>query len=588
MSLLSYFQREMTYLRTAGAMFAKAHPNMARQLDIEGHTDPHVERLIESFAFLTARIQQEIDQRMPEVARALLGILYPHLERPFPSCSIAEITPAPKLTQGMVVPQHTDLFVPGDIPCRFRTTHDMTLWPVAIQAVNVVTQADMLLACPGGGQPRGAFALKLTLHSPQPDFAGMDHLTIHLNGEDIWHLWADALAYDHNYIVVRNPTMGRVVRINEGIIPDGWDAPLIQAPAFSDAALTLAQDYAHFPKKFASWRLQNLRQAAACFADGGAVDIFIPLRDGRKIAQNKPAPSVFRLGCVPMVNLFPKTSDPIRWDQKKVFYRVVPDQRRDRTTEVYSIEKMMGTREKSGDFELTPYFSVRHHDQDEDGVYWLSKRQQANTRDLPGSDVYVSFVDLKFQFGEPPAPVMYAHTLCTNRFLAEDVPPRATLQSEEALPASSIVCLYKPSAPAYAPTDGTALWQLISQLASHHLSFTQGANALSILRETMTLHGGGYAAQNGLSAVTDIQTRSIVRRRPLERSEAWRGFVEGLEVALTLDDSAPTPLLPALLIRRLLKAHIPIQSFVETVFKDTHDETWLKLSHDWGRISSNA
>lgn len=584
MSLLSYFQREMTYLRNAGAMFARIHPNMARQLDLEGDSDPHVERLVESFAFLTARIQQEIDQRMPEVARSLLGILYPHLERPFPSASIAELTPAPKLTQGAVVPKHTDLVVQGDIPCRFRTTCDTTLWPVTIHAVDVVAQADMLLACPGGGQPRGPFALKLTLNSAQPHFAGMDHLNIHLTGEDIWPLWADGLAYDPAYIVVRSAN-GHVVRINNGIIPHGWDDPLVQPPPFSDAGLTLAQDFAHFPKKFAFWRLQNLRQAAACWADGGKVDVFIPLKDGRKIAQNKPDVGAFRLGCVPIVNLFSKISDPLRWDHKQVFYRIVPDQRRDRTTEVYSIEKVGGTTEKNGDIDLTPYFSVTHHSEDTGGVYWISKRQSAENRDLPGSDMFVSFVDLKFQFGEPPTPIMYAHTLCTNRFLAEDVPPRATLQCEDGLPTSSMVCLYKPSTPAYAPTDGEALWKLISQLASHHLNFTQGARALSTLREVMMLHGGGQGAQNSLNIIENLSTRSIVRRRPLARPEAWRGFVEGLEVTLSLGEGAMPPLLPALLVRRLLKSHIPIQSFVEVILKDIRDDAWLTLSHDWGKVA---
>lgn len=582
MSLLSYFQREMTYLRNAGSIFARAHPSMARQLDLEGHSDPHVERLVESFAFLTARIQQEIDQRMPEVARSLLGILYPNLERPFPSASIAELTPAPKLAQGVVIPKHTDLVVQGDTPCRFRTTCNTTLWPVTLQSASIVTQADMLRACPGGGEPRGPFALKLTLHSAQPDFAGMDHLLIHLMGDDIWPLWADGLSYDNTYIVVRSPN-GQVVRINNGIAPGGWDEPLVAPPPFSDAVLTFAQDFAHFPKKFAFWRLQNLKKASKCWAEGGAVDVFIPLCDGRKTAQNKPDVSTFRLGCVPIVNLFSKITDPLRWDHKQVFYRIVPDQRRDRTTEVYSIEKISGTTEKGGDFNLTPYFSVTHHTEDTGGIYWISKRQSAENRNLPGSDMYVSFVDLKFQFGEPPTPVMYANTLCTNRFLAEDIPARATLQCEDGLPTTSMMCLYKPSAPAYAPTDGEALWQLISQLASHHLNFTQGPHALSTLREIMMLHGGGQGAQNSLSAIENLVTRSIVRRRPLKRQEAWRGFVEGIEMTLTLNDNnATSPLLVALLVRRLLKAHIPIQSFVEMILQNSHEETWLKLPHDWG------
>ena len=78
--LLPFYRRELTYLRKVGAEFAKRYPKVAGRLDI-GPTecaDPHVERLLEGFALLTARIQQNLANEFPEIPTALMDILYPH------------------------------------------------------------------------------------------------------------------------------------------------------------------------------------------------------------------------------------------------------------------------------------------------------------------------------------------------------------------------------------------------------------------------------------------------------------------------------------------------------------------------------
>ena len=92
--MLDYYQREMTYLRNGGSRFAQRYPKIAEGLDLSsaGSSDPHVERLIESFAFLTARLQKEVDNKFVRFANTLLDVLYPNFTRPFPSCAIASNT----------------------------------------------------------------------------------------------------------------------------------------------------------------------------------------------------------------------------------------------------------------------------------------------------------------------------------------------------------------------------------------------------------------------------------------------------------------------------------------------------------------
>jgi len=90
--LLLYYERELTYMRQMGAQFAEKYPKIASRLVLEPSKcdDPHVERLLEAFAFLAARVHLKIDDEFPEITEALLSIVYPHLSgrfRPCRSCS---------------------------------------------------------------------------------------------------------------------------------------------------------------------------------------------------------------------------------------------------------------------------------------------------------------------------------------------------------------------------------------------------------------------------------------------------------------------------------------------------------------------
>src|ERR687885_1909802 len=90
--LLYYYDRELSFLRQMGAEFAERYPKVASRLLLEQDKceDPHVERLLEAFAFLAARVHLKIDDEFPEITEALLSILYPHYLRPIPSMTVAE------------------------------------------------------------------------------------------------------------------------------------------------------------------------------------------------------------------------------------------------------------------------------------------------------------------------------------------------------------------------------------------------------------------------------------------------------------------------------------------------------------------
>src|SRR5512132_1588135 len=89
-----HYQSELAFLRDMGREFAAAHPSIAGMLAERGG-DPDVERLLEGFAFLAARIRERLDAGVPEVVQDLTETLLPHFLRPIPAASILELQPIP-------------------------------------------------------------------------------------------------------------------------------------------------------------------------------------------------------------------------------------------------------------------------------------------------------------------------------------------------------------------------------------------------------------------------------------------------------------------------------------------------------------
>src|SRR5262249_7054162 len=125
--------------------------------------DPHVARLIEAFAFLTARVRRKLDDDFPELTEALLNVLYPHYLTPIPSMAITQMTCQRDLAASQLVPAGVEIETEpvGGETCRFRTAYPVTLWPIAIESASLRGRP---IVAPANPQAPGAVAvLRLTL-----------------------------------------------------------------------------------------------------------------------------------------------------------------------------------------------------------------------------------------------------------------------------------------------------------------------------------------------------------------------------------------------------------------------------------------
>jgi len=589
---LNYYHRELTYLRHAGGLFANKHPKIARRLGLnwEESPDPHMERLLESFAFLTARLSQEIDDRLPQISAALLGVLYPQLIKPIPAMAVAQFqVDATKgtLTTGFPIPRETPLFTYAEegVACRFRTSYDVTLWPIAVTHVDFVQRDAYDIK---GYGPQAPWYMRLRLQCEEGlTFSELDlrKLTFYLNGDRLltFEMYGALFAQNDPHVLISKDQKSAAYLPMPSLRAIGFDENqlILPYPEHAHPAYQIIQEYFHFPEKYLFFNIENISTQDA----GNEIDILIPIQEADIVKKITLHPRNFLLGCTPMVNLFRRTTDPIRLDHRQTEYRLVPDQRRERTTEIYSIDRVLATVADEPDpFDLRPYFSFNHEpgklgEQSNRSSFWLARRTTSLKKDVPGSEIFLSFVDLEFNPTLPSVQTIFAETLCTNRYLADQMIAGTLMQIEDRAPIAQIVCLDKPVSQVYAPSDGETLWKLISHLSVNHLSLTQGESSLNALKEMLRLYAGPASLyrHGEIDALEKLSCKPTVRR---VGEEAWRGFIPGLEVSLTMNEHAlagSSIFLMAAVLRHFFALQVSINSFVEVVLNSTQRQgEWMR------------
>lgn len=562
--LLHYYKRELSYLRGEGADFARRYPKIASRIALHGaeSLDPHTERLIESVAFLGARVHRDLDQEFPQVASALLDNLCPSLVQPLPSMTVTQFTLDPtqgKVTAGFQVPRHTMLFAKtaGGEQCRFRTAWDTVLWPVTV--------ADAALGREG--------VLRLTLECVEGvDFSELelDTLRIHLRGDWMTTMpLYDALASSVAGIAVQ-PQGGVPVPLS----PDAWreagygeNEEVLPLPPNGQPAYGLLQEYFAFPRKFHFFDLVSLRGK---LGRGRRCDILIRLdRPARGLAQVDA--ENFALGCTPAVNLFALVGEPLVVDHRHHEYLLVADRQREADTEVHSILAVTATDPNAAKAVDVPSFAALGHiDADEKTVFWSSRRTRSLRGDLPGTDVFLTFVDQANTSGQQPSqPVVYPHLLCTNRRLAEQLPAGTRMIAEGPAQPTLVRCVYEPTPQRSPPLGGDTLWRLVSLLTLNHQSLVDGSTGKEQLREMLRL----FASDNRRDH-EQIRGIASMEARPVTAhvgTEAWRGYCRGTEVLLEFEEEAfagGSSLLLSAVLARFFALYTSVNSFVRLAVRE--------------------
>ncbi|WP_297488046.1 type VI secretion system baseplate subunit TssF [Acidocella sp.] len=583
-SLLPYFNRELVAIRQLAAEFAKAHPKIAGRLRLspDAVDDPHVARLLDGVAFLSARVQARLDDEFPELTDTLLGVLYPHYLAPFPSCAIARFTPKADLQAVVEVPQGFEIdteAVRGQ-SCRYRTTSPLTLWPVRIESARLT---GLPFTAPANTLANGAVAvlrLVLTTLNPETKFSalGLDRLRLFIRGSPATSLPLFELLAAHTLGVALadTPNDPAPVLLPKSAVSDvgfATEDALLPWPARSFSGFRLLSEYFAFSQKFMFLDLSGLA-AKTLVHDSNKLEIFIYLGRGAAELERAVSAEMFELGCTPIVNLFRQRCEPVALDHTSVEYRVLPDARRSSVMEVWRVTGVTEVRQDTTTRPWQPFYRLSEGGADgtgEGGAFHATSRAAGAA--LGGTDTFLTLFDTQFDPAQKIDSVLAVEALCLNRDLPAELPFGGGHPALKALVpntgVASIACITPPTATLRPEARARGAWRLISHLSLGHLSVTGGAAGAAALKEVLRLYDLRDTADTraALEALLAVNARPGTARVPGSRLGA---FCRGLDVELEFEPRAfhgAGLYLLCSVLERFLALHATVNSFVRTTVK---------------------
>ncbi len=554
--LLYYYEQELAFLRRMGASFAEKYPKIASRLVLEATKcdDPHVERLLEGFAFLAARIHLKLEDDFPEISDALLSVVYPHYLRPIPSMSIVELQLDPeqgKLTTGLKVPRDSVIYSRpvGGAPCKFRTCYDTTLWPLTVKAAQWRTPDQLRPPVATAG---AAGALRVELQClPDVTFEKLElnTLRLYLHGETtLVSTLYEVLGNNCVQIQVRDcgpgPKRKPVLLPPSALRPVGFgqDEGMLPVPRRAMVAYRLLQEYFTFPEKFYFLDLDGFDQVRAAGFGPSAEVVFLlssfERAERRPVLEAGVTPRTILLGCTPIVNLFTQDSEPVEIVPTRYEHPVVADARRRESTRIFSIDEVVAARPGSPDvLRFEPLYSFRHGTNgNKPEAFWHARSRASEYGQAGETDLYLTFADLS---GRPARPAFEAAT-CRLTCFNGDLPSRLPFGEESGDftlpgggPIQRIVALLKPT-PVIPPLLGKPqLWRLISQLSLNYLSLVEGG--AEALQELLRLHnfGDSLAGAKQIQGILDVRTAPSFSRIA---GDHGLSFARGHRVEMTFDE----------------------------------------------------
>jgi type VI secretion system protein ImpG len=592
--LLEYYNRELQFMRETGAEFARSYPRVAARLGLDELEcgDPYVERLLEGFAFLAARVQLKLDARHPQFTQQLMELVYPGFLAPVPAAAVVEIVPdleEGSLKEGVLIPRGSSLKTPlgkGErTSCEFRTTQDVTLWPLTVTDAKYLSGTG---AVSGQGlmvdsRTRAAIRLRLSSAGGIPIAAlPIDSLCLYLKATPgvASRIYEQVHANCVGVRVRAVPTQQAEVSLPASCITEvGFDdrSAMLPLTRAGFAGFRLLQEYFILPERFLFIGLSGLSGALRSCA-ASEVEITLLLDRVQPVLENALDASQFRLNCAPVINLFPKSCGRVDLHGRDVEYHVLPDRNRPQDFEVYSIEKVTGiARDGGGNFQIAPFYSTAHRSAaNEDRAYYtiqrrprLASMRQSRTGERTsylGTECYISIADSAQRFERGEVPQADVEALCTNR----DLPIQASFGKgrtdfllESGAPVASIRCITGPTTPRAAPSWGESSWRLVSHLSLNYLSIE--SQGIDLLRDFLAL----YANPNDSVATRQIEGLKGVSMAPIVRRMPVPGPIShgrGLGITLTLDDAAfeGTGLLPlSAVLERFFGRYVSLNSFTQ-------------------------
>lgn len=592
--LLPFYEQELALFGRHAKDFAQQYPKIASRLLMSGESveDPHIERLIQAFSLITARINKKLNDGYSDFTASLFEVLYPDYLRPFPSCSIAAMDTGQRLNQltepllaerGMMLQSKA---IRG-VNCRFRTVYPVRLMPIELADLQFTSTIQNELSGKFNSSIRFTFNILNESFNWQQVFNEPLRLFMDTDASSVARLREILLDDKHachialgnqQQTLQKTPFKQVGYELNESILP---------IEPRSQQAYRLITEYFAFPEKFnfIDLDLHALKSLSHSTSKTLTIELFfkMDMADMAKLkAFEQLNKSQLKLFCTPVVNLFQRPAEPIRVDHRQIHYPLIADLRQPASYEIYSIDRVHHVRETQyaqTANEIHPFYSLNHDQNAAKNHYYHVIRDPLATSNTPGFECQIIIMDREFKTSEIQIEVLSVDITCTNRHLASQLPygqQGGDLFQEQSGAFRQAQLLRKPTDSYRFNHTEERRWRLVSHLSLNVLSFTQENTAL--LREMLTLYDLPQTNHNrkqieGIASIKTIPTTSRITAHP------YPLFVRGLEIHIGLheDHFVGTGIwLLGDLLSHVMGLQVSLNSFVQVVLKNADHSRELR------------
>jgi len=532
MAFNDYYKEELIALRTEGAEFSRKNPGLSTYLSKEGQ-DPDVERLLEGFSFLTGRLNQQLNQELPEVAHSLVQLLWPHYVRPIPSYSIIQFDSICDSNDNSTIKKGFEVLnkVQGDIsPCRFHTSYDTTIMPIDIynieyykSSLNSILELDFKMTSKGT-------LSELTF----------DNLKVHLSGSKFVAM--DLYLFLTKYILniellikdSSNNVLSSIDIPKDSITPVGFDNNETILPKAKNVfdGYILLQEFFCFKEKFLFVNIANLSSINNISSDilDNSDSFTIRIKFKKSLYHNTiPTKENFSLYCTPILNLFETDSVPIRKKQEQEEFLVLASSENHNHTEVFSILSVRGWLSGSNTYQdILPFESFEHNDASQE---YYSPRVKLST-DEQKTNTYLRFsqsytYDNELLSGDS---IISVNLLATNK----NTPSKLLLGDICISNATNLLFrnITIPSVSYPPPISGDFLWRVISNMSLNYLSL----NDLKTLKTILATYDFFGAFDSKQKEKTTVMLEGLLSIESTKEDYIYHGMpIKGMHIHLRID-----------------------------------------------------
>ncbi|WP_422467521.1 type VI secretion system baseplate subunit TssF [Endozoicomonas sp. ALC013] len=537
-SLLAWYERELTLLWEGARHFAEQHPQQAQSLGISYDTvdDPHVARVMESFALLTARMARQAARESGKISIDLLQVVFPLCVQPLPSVSMIRVAPDIDQSSVKTLPQGTRFraYIDDDRYCQFRTTRQLELCPFDIVSTHIERRpfGRDNIPCPELAVAMLGLDLAMIDESRRFNELADDYgLTIYFRGPArLQTLMYDLLCRDLCRILL----VDRQGSYHE--LPLTSFAPV----GFGEGDRLLSQEHTFFsdyqmvtellslPELFFGFRLNGIGTQLQQF-DSREVSLLFCL-------ENMPDEMLlgadqlrFLLGCAPLVNLFDHIAEPVVVDHRQLDYPLIPDSYSPNTVEIQAVTEVLDITGEQP-VVLPPLYGLKHND-GEHHCFWLHRPVDVDT----GRYGHLEISHTDMDPGRNQVMVLSPHVTCSNGNQVLDLPANPGLEClDNIILPTDVRLLMRPTAPVARKLDIQTRLNLLVLLSENIVSIFQARDPARQFRNLLSM----YAQRKTTTGVAWLESMSAIRVEPQVaqiRIDGHQCLLQGSEVVFELD-----------------------------------------------------